>query len=212
MEHILARFAGLDVHKESVEACVRRIEANGRVHSETRHWGTMTRDLLEMADWLEAEGVTDVAMESTGVFWKPIFNILESRFVVLLVNARHLKQVPGRKGDVRDKPRTKSSKSRDSWNIPCDLCFSLDQLDVLPLAQLLPGSAISAHCFRRGCSADRTGRRQVVHDRNDCFGFRRSPRQLSDRTESSLCQCLATATSSPLPVTSRAPSIRLAAL
>ena len=102
MEHILARCAGLDVHKESVEACVRRIEANGRVHSETRHWGTMTRDLLEMADWLEAEGVTDVAMESTGVFWKPIFNILESRFVVLLVNARHLKQVPGRKSDVRD--------------------------------------------------------------------------------------------------------------
>src|SRR6516165_1002032 len=102
MENIFVRCAGLDVHKESVEACVRRIEPNGCVHSETRHWGTMTRDLLEMADWLEAEGVTDVAMESTGVFWKPIFNILESRFVVLLVNARHLKQVPGRKSDVRD--------------------------------------------------------------------------------------------------------------
>jgi transposase len=102
MENILARCAGLDVHKESVEACVRRIEPNGRVHSETRHWGTMTRDLLEMADWLAAEGVTNVAMESTGVFWKPIFNILESRFTVLLVNARHLKQVPGRKSDVRD--------------------------------------------------------------------------------------------------------------
>ena len=102
MENILARCAGLDVHKESVEACVRRIEPNGRVHSETRRWGTMTRDLLVMADWLAAEGVTDVAMESTGVFWKPIFNILESRFTVLLVNARHLKQVPGRKSDVRD--------------------------------------------------------------------------------------------------------------
>jgi hypothetical protein len=102
METILARCAGLDVHKESVEACVRRIEPNGRVHRETRHWGTMTRDLLEMADWLAAEGVTNVAMESTGVFWKPIFNILEGRFTVLLVNARHLKQVPGRKSDVRD--------------------------------------------------------------------------------------------------------------
>jgi transposase len=102
METILARCAGLAVHKESVEACVRRIEPNGRVHSETRHWGTMTRDLLEMADWLAAEGVTNVAMESTGVFWKPIFNILEGRFTVLLVNARHLKQVPGRKSDVRD--------------------------------------------------------------------------------------------------------------
>src|SRR5215475_3594564 len=102
MENILARCAGLDVHKESVEACVRRIEANGRVHSETRHWGTMTRDLVEMADWLAAEEVTNVAMESTGVYWKPIFNILESRFTVLLVNARHLKQVPGRKSDIRD--------------------------------------------------------------------------------------------------------------
>jgi len=102
MENIFVRCAGLDVHKESVEACVRRIEPNGCVHSETRHWGTMTRDLLEMADWLAAKGVTNVAMESTGVFWKPIFNILEIRFTVLLVNARHLKQVPGRKSDIRD--------------------------------------------------------------------------------------------------------------
>ena len=101
-EEIIACGAGWDVPKKSVEACGRRLEPGGRLHQETRHWGTMTRDLLEMADWLEAEGVTDVAMESTGVFWKPIFNILESRFVVLLVNARHLKQVPGRKSDVRD--------------------------------------------------------------------------------------------------------------
>ena len=83
VENILACCAGLDVHKGSVEACVRRIETNGRVHSETRHWGTMTRDLVAMADWLEAEGVTNVAMESTKVFWKPIFNILENRFTVL---------------------------------------------------------------------------------------------------------------------------------
>src|SRR5438128_1521678 len=94
--------AGLDVHKESVEACVRRIEPNGRWHQQTRHWGTMTRNLLAMADWMAAQGVTQVAMESTGVFWKPIYNILESRFTMLLVNARHLKQVPGRKSDVRD--------------------------------------------------------------------------------------------------------------
>ncbi len=102
MENIFACCAGLDVHKESVEACVRRIEASGRVHQETRPWGTMTGDLQAMADWLAAEGVRNVAMESTGVFWKPIFNILEGRFTVLLVNARHLKQVPGRKSDVRD--------------------------------------------------------------------------------------------------------------
>jgi transposase len=102
METIIPRCAGLDVHKESVETSVRRMEPMGRVHEATRHWGTMTRDLLAMADWMAAQGVTHVAMESTGVFWKSIYNILESRFTVLLVNARHLKQVPGRKSDIRD--------------------------------------------------------------------------------------------------------------
>jgi transposase len=62
----------------------------------------MTRDIRAMADWMAAQGVTQVAMESTGVYWKPIYNILEGRFTVLLVNARHLKQVPGRKSDLRD--------------------------------------------------------------------------------------------------------------
>lgn len=102
MEEVFTCCAGLDVHKESIEACVRRIEPNGRLHQETRHWGTMTGDLLAMADWMTAQGVTQVAMESTGVFWKPIFNVLENRFTVLLVNARHIKQVPGRKTDIRD--------------------------------------------------------------------------------------------------------------
>jgi transposase len=102
MEKVVSCCAGLDVHKESVEACVRRIEPDGRLHQKTQHWPTMTADLLAMADWLIAQGVTHVAMESTGVFWKPIYNILEDRFTVLLVNARHLKQVPGRKSDIRD--------------------------------------------------------------------------------------------------------------
>ena len=102
MEEVFTCCAGLDVHKETIEGCVRRIEPNGHLHQETRHWGTMTGDLLAMADWMTAQGVTQVAMESTGVFWKPIFNILENRFTVLLVNARHIKQVPGRKSDIRD--------------------------------------------------------------------------------------------------------------
>ena len=97
MEKVVSCCAGLDVHKEFVEACVRRIEPDGRLHQKTQRWPTMTADLLAMAGWLAAQGVTHVAMESTGVFWKPIFNILEDRFTVLLVNARHLKQVPGRK-------------------------------------------------------------------------------------------------------------------
>ena len=67
-----------------------------------RTFGTMTDDLLGLADWLAAEGVTHVAMESTGVFWKPLFNLLEDRFQLLLVNARDIKQVPGRKTDVKD--------------------------------------------------------------------------------------------------------------
>jgi transposase len=102
MENIFLRCAGLDVHKASVEACVRRMEPSGRLQEQTRHWGTMTRDILMLAVWMAAQGVTHVAMESTGVYWKPIYNILEGRFTVLLVNARHLKQVPGRKSDIRD--------------------------------------------------------------------------------------------------------------
>jgi transposase len=82
--------------------CVRRMGEGGKVEQQVRHWGTMTRDLVEMADWLKAEGVTHVAMESTGVYWKPIFNILEAAFEILLVNARHLKNVPGHKTDIKD--------------------------------------------------------------------------------------------------------------
>jgi transposase len=102
MEIIYPRCCGLDVHKRSVAACVRRLEADGRLDQETRTFGTMTRDLLEMADWLAAAGVTHVAMEATGVYWKPIYNLLEERFTLLLVNARHVKHVPGRKTDVKD--------------------------------------------------------------------------------------------------------------
>ena len=102
MEPIYTCCCGLDVHRRSVAACVRRLEAGGRLHQETRTFGTMTRDILELADWLAAQGVTHVAMEATGVYWKPIYNLLEDRFTLLLVNARHVKHVPGRKTDVQD--------------------------------------------------------------------------------------------------------------
>jgi transposase len=94
--------AGLDVHKETVAVCVLWTGEKGRHQEEVRTFGTMTRDLLALSGWLASKGVTHVAMESTGVFWKPIFNILEGRFEVVLVNARHIKQVPGRKTDVKD--------------------------------------------------------------------------------------------------------------
>ena len=102
MDTILDRCAGLDVHKKTVVACIRRTEADGPVDSLVRSFGTMTADLLALSDWLEAAGVRHVAMESTGVYWKPIFNILEGHFDVMLVNAGRLKQVPGRKTDVKD--------------------------------------------------------------------------------------------------------------
>jgi transposase len=102
MEVIIICCAGLDVHKDSVEACVRRLEDGGQISQQTRHWGTMTRDLLAMAEWFRSEGVTQVAMESTGVYWKPIFNVLEDDFEILLVNAQKLKHVPGHKTDVKD--------------------------------------------------------------------------------------------------------------
>jgi transposase len=94
--------AGLDVHKKAVVACVRRLDEAGRVYQEVRTFGAMTADLLALSDWLAEQGVTQVAMESTGVYWKPVFNVLEGRFPVMLVNAQHIKQVPGRKTDVRD--------------------------------------------------------------------------------------------------------------
>jgi transposase len=75
---------------------------DGHIEQEVRSVGTLTRDLLALADWLAGEEVTHVAMESTGVYWKPIYNILEGRFTILLVNARHIKHVPGRKTDVQD--------------------------------------------------------------------------------------------------------------
>ena len=94
--------AGLGVHKKTVVACVRAAAAAGPAREEIRTFGTMTCDLLALSDWLAEQGVEQVAMESTGVYWKPVFNILEGRFAVMLVNAQHIKQVPGRKTDVKD--------------------------------------------------------------------------------------------------------------
>jgi transposase len=102
MDVVYERCCGLDVHKRTVVACVVTSQAGGGPRKETRSFGTMTADLLALADWLEQHGVTHVAMESTGVFWKPVWNLLEDRFALLLVNAQHIKAVPGRKTDVRD--------------------------------------------------------------------------------------------------------------
>jgi transposase len=98
MQVVHERCCGLDVHKKTVVACVRTDQG-----PQTRTFGTVTRELLRLWDWLDQERVSAVAMESTGVYWKPVFNVLESLGAELLVvNAQHIKAVPGRKTDVRD--------------------------------------------------------------------------------------------------------------
>src|SRR3954469_12429482 len=94
--------AGLDVHKDTVVACLRRV-VDGRVKREVRTFGTTTRDLLELSDWLASQGCRHVAMEGTGGYWKPVWHILsDGDFELVLANARHVKNVPGRKSDVSD--------------------------------------------------------------------------------------------------------------
>lgn len=100
MEVLYARCAGLDVHKDSVVACVRCVTEP--VHREVQSFGTTTSELFKLADWLESHGCTHVAMEATGVYWKPIWHLLEGRFELVLANAQHIKNVPGRKTDVND--------------------------------------------------------------------------------------------------------------
>jgi len=98
MEIMYSHCCGLDVHKKTITACI--ITPKGK---ELRTFGTMTPDLLNLADWIKAKGCTHVAMESTGVYWKPIYNILEYyNLEILVVNAQHIKAVPGRKTDVKD--------------------------------------------------------------------------------------------------------------
>jgi transposase len=101
MEVIHSVCAGLDVHKDTVVACVRQT-MQGRVEEQVRTFATTTAGLLELGDWLVQRGVTIAAMESTGVYWKPVWNLLEGRFELMLVNARDIKQLPGRKTDVKD--------------------------------------------------------------------------------------------------------------
>ena len=102
MEVLYARCCGLDVHKSSIMACVRIQEQGGKPRKIVRRFGAMTADLRGMANWLLEQQVTHVGMESTGVYWKPVWNILEGQFTLILANAQHVKNVPGRKTDTKD--------------------------------------------------------------------------------------------------------------
>jgi transposase len=102
MQIMHACCCGLDVHKKQIVACLMRFDEAGQRQQELRTFGTMTQDILALADWLSATGCTHVAMESTGVYWKPVYNLLEGLFELLVVNAQHIKAVPGRKTDAKD--------------------------------------------------------------------------------------------------------------
>ena len=102
MEIVHERCCGLDVHQRSVVACLLGPGPDGQLVKEVRTFGTMTDEVLALADWLAATGCTHVAMESTGVYWKPLWNLWEGQFTLLLANAQHVKRVPGRKTDVKD--------------------------------------------------------------------------------------------------------------
>jgi transposase len=102
METLVARCAGLDVHKDSVTACIRVPDGHGRRHAETRRFTTTTAGLGLLAEWLASFGVTRVGMESTGCYWKPVWQLLEDQLECWLLNAAHLHNVPGRKTDVAD--------------------------------------------------------------------------------------------------------------
>ena len=102
MDVLIARCAGLDVHQATVVATIRIPGDTGSRRVMTETFGTMTDDLLALREWLQAFGVTDVALESTGVYWKPVYYVLEGAFTLLLINMQELKRVPGRKTDVKD--------------------------------------------------------------------------------------------------------------
>src|SRR5215831_3775748 len=102
MEVVHARCCGLDIHKKLIVACAIVPGGDGQPRKQVRSFGSMSDDLEKLSDWLADQGVTHVAMESTASYWKPIYNVLEERFELVLVNARHLQAVPGRKTDVKD--------------------------------------------------------------------------------------------------------------
>ncbi len=105
------RCAGIDLHKKTAVTTIMITQADGTVEQHTRTFSTMTSDLLALDDWLGGYGVQIVAMESTGIYWRPVFNILEEGRTIILVNAQHMKAVPGRKTDVTgDQPTAKGAR------------------------------------------------------------------------------------------------------
>src|SRR5436309_2895825 len=121
MELQIQRGCGLDVHQATVVACLLTVLADGKVKKQIRAFGTTTRELLALSQWLQGEGCTHVAMESTGVYWKPVYAVLEGTFELIVANAQHIKNVPGRKEKPhprrwRSWPKGGCGRRSHNWN------------------------------------------------------------------------------------------------
>jgi transposase len=129
MEVLYPRCCGLDVHKSSITACA-LLREQGQERIERRRFTTMTRELQDLAAWLRQLQVTHVAVESTGVYWKPVWNVLEGQFTIILANAQHIKNVPGRKTDAKDSEwiaeLLQHGLLRNSYVPPEIICTSLN--------------------------------------------------------------------------------------
>ena len=155
---------GLDVHKETVVACRLLTFPNGRLDKQIRTFSTMTRGLLELKQWRQEEQVSHVAMEATGVFWWPIFNVLEGQVEMLVVNAHHAKQVPGRKTDAKD----------SEWLADL-LRHGLLQASFIPpkaIRELRESLARSEQAGSRTLSADQSGAKGVGNRQHQAGGCR----------------------------------------
>jgi transposase len=134
MDVLHSRCCGIDVHKKSISACI-LVQVAGRVQKHQRRFSAMTQDLQELANWLRQFEVTQLAMESSGVYWKPVWNILEGQFTVLLANAQHIKNVPGRKTDQKDAEwiaqLLQHGLLRPSY-VPCEVIRDLRDLTRMP--------------------------------------------------------------------------------
>ncbi len=162
MQVLSTRCCGLDVHQQSVVACRLITSPTGRVDKQVRTFSTMTSGLSELARWLQEEQVSHAAIESTGIFWWPVFNVLEGQVEILLVNAQHAKQVPGRKTDVKD----------SEWLADL-LRHGLLQASFIPpkaIRELRESLARSEQAGSRTLSADQSGAKGVGNRQHQAGG------------------------------------------
>ena len=146
MDVLHTRCCGLDVHKSSISACI-LVQVAGRVQKHQRRFGAMTQDLQELGNWLRQFEVAQVAMESSGVYWKPVWNILEGQFTIVLANAQHIKNVPGRKTDQKDAEwiaqLLQHGLLRPSY-VPCEIIRDLRDLTRMRASLIQEASRISS--------------------------------------------------------------------